>query len=558
MRIWVVGVLLFLLGGLAFPQDNSMLDFGTQILASAPDAVRNGTPLVKARYACAIYCDMLGNRVTNNQNLFTRLGYLFRTGDVSRWTCADHANNLDFVLRGMGVEDTFLVRADSRSGLPTPNADHGALGLVSDGDVFLFDPWQQAVQTGSFVGGGTSEWNGMGSGLWEARMRQQGFRWFSVESDKYHSSMQDIVSDKLYRAQSRMRPTLRITQFFITGGPKNYDATVQFATEGNGWGESPNLTLKGKLEGPNTNRDFERTVVTRPGYQGYTFPINMEGHPAGSYQVTVALHGLNLNDQSSAPLTVAAPTPSIRISQLTVEPSVIPPGGSAKVQAKYNLSGFGSDPVITPKVTLFMEGSSGSGLGRQEVIQEQCRQGEGRVAWATLSVNPDARPGPVRVQAVVSLAGQEVASEVAAQIKASEVVPGSLTLVQVIPWTTWSNGWRGSEGSIVRDLGEGSTLQAQWASPPQILPPQGFRVSQQLQVNASQNQRNYVQGVILGHGAEVDPRDQSFTQLCAESGQSRSRTNSVTVVPHPGATEVRIEVGVAYGPFYTYVYRLSR
>ena len=65
-----------------------------------------------------------GNRVTNNQNLFTRLGYLFRTGDASRWTCADHANNLDFVFRGMGINDTFLVRADSRSGLPTPNSYH--------------------------------------------------------------------------------------------------------------------------------------------------------------------------------------------------------------------------------------------------------------------------------------------------------------------------------------------------------------------------------------------------------------------------------------------------
>jgi hypothetical protein len=129
MRRWWVGFFLFLLVGWAFPQDEAMFDFGTKILASAPAEVRNGTPLMKARYACAIYCDMLGNRVTNNQNLFTRLGYLFRTGDVSRWTCADHANNLDFVFRGMGVTETFLIRADSRSGLPTPNADHGALGL---------------------------------------------------------------------------------------------------------------------------------------------------------------------------------------------------------------------------------------------------------------------------------------------------------------------------------------------------------------------------------------------------------------------------------------------
>ncbi|MBT9587041.1 hypothetical protein IV102_27105 [bacterium] len=414
-------------------QADPLFDLGVQLLSSAPQSVKDGPPVDRARYACGAYCDMLGNKVTNNSNLWTRLGYLFRTGDATRWTCGDHSNNLESIFRGMGIEDSFLVRADSRSGLPTPNADHGALALTSGGDIYLFDPWQLALQTGSFVGGQNSPWNGMSSAEWERRMREQGFRWFSDEPDKNYPSMGDVVHSRTYRAQSRDRPKLRITNLFVTGGPKNYEVTVQFATEGKGWGPNPSLRLTGMLEGPGTNRSFERTVDTQPGYQGYTLPLNMEGHQPGSYQVSIKLAALQLEASASAPITVAAPIPRISVTRLTVDPAVLAPGQAATLRVEYVADGFGPDPVITPKIRLWLESSSGTDLGTESVHEWPCHQGASRYATAKLVVGADARPGPIRAQGTVSLGGVTQTIEAAAHIQqvapvATSLIPGRITV----------------------------------------------------------------------------------------------------------------------------------
>jgi len=197
-RLLSVAVTLIAFAALAEKTDAQILkEFGAEILKSAPPAVQSGSPIDKARYGFAKYCDMLAKAdVPVNSNLWTRLQSLARNWDASKWTCGDHANNLEAVFRGMGIKESMgMITADADSSLPTPNADHGSLGIPYQGKFYFFDAWQLAVGNGGkYSGAASSKWNGMDSAAWEAEMKKQGYVRFSDDGTHWRAGIGPAIA----------------------------------------------------------------------------------------------------------------------------------------------------------------------------------------------------------------------------------------------------------------------------------------------------------------------------------------------------------------------------
>lgn len=175
-------------------------EFGADVLKNAPASIQSGSPIDKARYGFARYCDLLAkNGVSVNSNLWTRLQNLARNWDATKWTCGDHANNLEAVFHGMGIKEPMgMISADADSALPTPNADHGALGISYDGKFHFFDAWQLAVNNGGkYTGADGSKWNGMDSRAWEAEMKKQGYVRFADGGTNFRAGLDPALAKYL-------------------------------------------------------------------------------------------------------------------------------------------------------------------------------------------------------------------------------------------------------------------------------------------------------------------------------------------------------------------------
>jgi len=202
LRAGFVGALLLLAGtGLTAQSDAEIMkNFGAEIMKNAPPEVRSGSPLVQARYGFTQYCNALAkNKTPVNAGFWNRLQSLTHYGDASRWTCGDHAGLIDNLFRGMGLKQNVInLTADSNSSLPTPNSDHGSMGIEYCGRVYLFDAWQLAVNNnGQYTGADTSKWNGMESTAWEAEMRKQGYVRFSDDSTHWQKQTKPVVAKYL-------------------------------------------------------------------------------------------------------------------------------------------------------------------------------------------------------------------------------------------------------------------------------------------------------------------------------------------------------------------------
>ena len=169
---------------------------------------------MKAKYAFTGYCQFLnGQRQGVNSNLLTQaIGK--RSGDTSMLQCGWHNDRLKELMGRMGISEQEMtgVVADANSSLPyqlSPNQEHGALAVRDkDGQVYIFDPWELAVNNvilstglnaGAYSGAETSKWNGMKAQLWDKEMRDQGYVRFNdpqMLAADYALDLQTIINRK--------------------------------------------------------------------------------------------------------------------------------------------------------------------------------------------------------------------------------------------------------------------------------------------------------------------------------------------------------------------------
>jgi len=227
-----------------------MKEFGEQVLANAPATIRSGTNAEKAKYAFTQYCNRLAAANTPvNSDLTGRALQLFTHGDSSRWSCGDHAQNVQGLFKGMGIpdQDMVMLEADSNSYLPTPNSDHGALVVRdSNGKAYVFDAWSMAVNnlddidnpgganTGTTLYGGadTSEWNGMDVEQWGTNMQRAGYSRFSTDGGGSWDQTSYVAATNWFNNQAVTYPASFTFVLFPRGGGTatyllyNYPITV--------------------------------------------------------------------------------------------------------------------------------------------------------------------------------------------------------------------------------------------------------------------------------------------------------------------------------------------
>lgn len=167
--------------------DNAIMqEFGKYVIERAPENIKNGSNIDKARFLFGAYTDALANKgVYVNDSYLLRAWNAIAHGDRGRWTCADHSQKLAKVFEGAGLPRTQLayITADSEGKIPPPNNEHGALAFIDGGHFFIFDAWMHAFERGGsvygFENGYSSKWNGLPVGRWQFEMKKKGYLRFS-------------------------------------------------------------------------------------------------------------------------------------------------------------------------------------------------------------------------------------------------------------------------------------------------------------------------------------------------------------------------------------------
>ena len=178
-----------------------MKEFGTQLMQNAPQEIRDGTNLQKAKYAFTEYSNRLAAANTPvNANYAQRALQLFTNAAPTRWTCGDHTQNLEGLFEGAGInpQDMIQLEADSDKWLPDANSNHGALVIRdNNGKAYVFDAWGMAVSNlnaagnpvmgnaGSslYSGAQNSEWNGMSIEDWGNTMNAAEYIRYSADGE---------------------------------------------------------------------------------------------------------------------------------------------------------------------------------------------------------------------------------------------------------------------------------------------------------------------------------------------------------------------------------------
>lgn len=203
--------------------------WGQSIAKTMPASVKKAGRLKQLQFAFRRYCDALDKRgVTNNDSYAKRAYNLFKEGSRTKWTCGDHSELLDSLFSGMGIssKDLVYVKADSESLLPSANSDHGALGVIIDGKLYVFDAWQVARPNGSFNLDKNIQgpiWNGGEALKWELQMLAQGYKSFAINAGAGFKHVADALS--AYRQSllpQKPAPPPKTAVWVLDGDPELY------------------------------------------------------------------------------------------------------------------------------------------------------------------------------------------------------------------------------------------------------------------------------------------------------------------------------------------------
>ncbi len=212
---------------------DTLHNFGKELLNNAPPEIRNGADLAKARYAYTEYCNVLAKGgAPVNADYWTRFQNLILNQDPGRWTCGFHEDSLTQIFNGMGLGEKIVELEAQREGIlpedvskmTDPNFNHIAIAIKAEGDIFVFDPWQQALNSknGDYSGAEESMWNGMTADVWGKILseKQQYVRFTDNGGIDWYNSTAPIVEKYNPKSKKVLEepcdPTNPITQ--LTGG----------------------------------------------------------------------------------------------------------------------------------------------------------------------------------------------------------------------------------------------------------------------------------------------------------------------------------------------------
>jgi len=184
-------------------------EIGKQILTNAPPDIQSGSDLDKARYACAIFCDILTNQSTAEENDTTE-----------SLRSVDKADSLKSIFHEMGIPsnntlEIFAGRinqteetAGNRTNdaillvdLNNSSSVHAAVALACLDRMYVFDPIMTAGEIDQQNVSESAGAIGMDIRDWGSQMKKAGYSIFREESDSWCYSVEK-VEDRVFKRPS--------------------------------------------------------------------------------------------------------------------------------------------------------------------------------------------------------------------------------------------------------------------------------------------------------------------------------------------------------------------
>lgn len=178
------------------------------------------SPLSKAKYITAHVGQQLHRmHIYRNDRIPDRVGSLqkYWTKDVG--SCGYVSEKLDMALRGAGIQSDFVIGQRSLlemgKHVDVANRNHGAVAVVIEGKVYMFDLWKGATSArsplssdfsgegevelshGIFDDAGNGPWNGMPADVWEKNMKDDGYETFQRNYEGSYRSLSEAFSTEI-------------------------------------------------------------------------------------------------------------------------------------------------------------------------------------------------------------------------------------------------------------------------------------------------------------------------------------------------------------------------
>ncbi|HPN85142.1 MAG TPA: hypothetical protein PK821_07400 [Victivallales bacterium] len=200
-------------------QETQWKVFGERIMLSAPENIKNGPEIDKARWvASQLAKKMAAENISPNTSYSSRVGTAVSDGwqNRDRGACGWVADTLRQAFNGAGIryapKDIMCTKNTfSPSSYSDPvNINHGAMAVADNGKIYLFDIWQYGRTESTFAGFQPNDkWNGIEYDQWVSEMKKQGYNSFELTDDT--TTLKDWVETEAFN-QKRRREALEKTK----------------------------------------------------------------------------------------------------------------------------------------------------------------------------------------------------------------------------------------------------------------------------------------------------------------------------------------------------------
>jgi hypothetical protein len=243
-------------------------EFAQQLLSDHPE-IKTMSNLDKAKYAFSAYSkDLWDKNKVVNANIPGRLRY---GGD---YTCGWHTENLQAIMRVLGVTDVHSITADKNKWKYSPdvNRNHIAPVVIVDGIAYVFDIWKMAVENdGEYRGFADLDLNnGMLLEDWAASMKSDGYVQFTGDSETVDDGKEVWDPSAQWAIKQRLansRATLATGSHLVDVPNSGYE-TVTFA-------------IPEGYHGGNLKATYDFTSA-KPG-NGAFFEVRLSKDPESTY-----------------------------------------------------------------------------------------------------------------------------------------------------------------------------------------------------------------------------------------------------------------------------------
>lgn len=264
-------------------------DFAKTLRDTHPE-LKTMPEMEKAKFAFSAYSKELRrvNGIWVNSNLVDRS---YQGGEH---TCVWHTENLQKIMRILGVKEVHSILADKNSwNFLDVNRNHHAVMVIIDGKQYVFDIWKMAVDNHGMYkdqDAGSDRYNGMPIEDWDLIMRNLDYVRFMGDSETVDPN-KDTWYPSCSEAVKQIKPVNRDTEIMTTG--------METVSVPHDWGNSNIMpSVQFKIPEGHTATGLKVTYDAKPG-SGEMLNVWLAGiNPSSGYLWYVHQYGEGNSENS--------------------------------------------------------------------------------------------------------------------------------------------------------------------------------------------------------------------------------------------------------------------